>query len=69
MNIAGTFSKLVKRHGVVGPVICASIVGGSVYGTVLAVQQIKKEWAIIKKNSRQDWKTKLVQRKEPVSEL
>jgi hypothetical protein len=59
---------LVKRHGIVGPVFCVSVVAGSIYGAVLATQQIKKEWAILKKNSRQDWKQKLIQKPENASE-
>jgi hypothetical protein len=60
-----TAHTLVKRHGIVGPALCATLIGGSIYGTVVAVRQIKSEWAIIKKNSRQQWKTKVVSSSDP----
>jgi hypothetical protein len=53
------FRKLLRRHGVMGPVLCASIIGASVYGAVFSIGQIRKEWGILKKNSRQDWKKRI----------
>ncbi len=63
MNKSAKMQQLLNRHGIVGPVFCASIVAGSVYGAVLAVRQIKIEWGYIRKNSRQSWKEKLVAQK------
>lgn len=51
----------LKKHGVVGPVFCAAIVIGSVYGGIVAVGQIRKEWGLLKRASRQDWKSKLIE--------
>ena len=51
--------QLLHRHGVVGPLICVSVVGASVYGAFRSVGQIRKEWGILKKNSRQDWKQRI----------
>lgn len=52
--------RLVKRHGIAGPLLCGGLILGSLYGTVIAVRQIKTEWAIIKKNSRQKWKNQVI---------
>jgi hypothetical protein len=62
MNLGAKSDQFLKRHGVVGPVFCGSIIIGSIYGAVIAVRQIKTEWGHIKKNSRQGWKEKLLQK-------
>jgi hypothetical protein len=50
---------LIKKHGIAGPVLCVSIISLSVYGVFKSIEQIRKEWRIIKRSSRQEWKTRL----------
>ena len=59
MNIGSKANQFLKRHGVLGPAFCATIIGGSIYGGIMAVRQIRTEWGYIKKNSRQAWKEKI----------
>lgn len=59
MNLGGKANQFLKRHGVLGPVFCATIIGASIYGGIIAVRQIRTEWGYIKKNSRQAWKEKI----------
>jgi hypothetical protein len=62
-----SIKKLFGRHGLVGPVLCASVIGASLYGAVLSIRQIRKEWGILKKNSRQDWKQRIAPETAPPS--
>jgi hypothetical protein len=52
-------NQFLRKHGIAGPVLCVSVIGGSIYGAVLAIKQIRTEWGFIKKNSRQAWKEKI----------
>ena len=54
-----TINQLLKKHGILGPVVCAGVVLGSVYGAYRAIGQIRTEWGYLKKNSRQDWKDRI----------
>lgn len=51
--------KLLKRHGFAGPLLCGVVIFGSLYGTYKAISQMRTEWQLIVKNSRQDWKRRI----------
>ena len=61
------WKRLIERHGIVGPVLCGTIIIGSVYGGVMSMMQIRKEWGYLVKNSRQDWKKKIAPISDPNS--
>ena len=64
MTLNAWTRQLLKKHGVVGPVLCAAVIVGSIYGGALALSQIRTEWGYLKKNSRQDWKQRIVPKLE-----
>jgi len=51
--------KFLKRHGFAGPIVCVMIISGSLFGTFKGISQIRSEWGLIVKNSRQTWKNRI----------